>query len=144
MIQRGIQGCWFWIQPLFSEILSLQYPFCANLVLKLQSALFRIKPSTKGYSRVQILNSAVVFSNSTSKILFLRKIWSQNFKVLYLKWVLVQRVIQGCWSRSIQKVVEISTPEYFFIHIFILKQPLWRYPGPNLPKKGILQTRMGH
>ena len=124
---KSIQRYWFRIPQLFSLVLSLNYLFWVNLVSKLQSALFRIKLSTKGYSGVQILNSTVVFSNSTPKILLLGKIWCQNFKVLYLQWILVQRDIQGCWLWSIQKVVGISTSEHLFIHIFILnKPPMWR------------------
>ena len=42
--------------------------FWANLILKLKSALFRVKLSTKGYSGVQILILTVVFSNSVPKI----------------------------------------------------------------------------
>ena len=72
-----------------------------------------------------LVNWTLALSNSTSKILFLGKTWPQNFKVLYLQWILVQRVIQGCWLWSIQMVVGISTSEYLFIHIFILNKPLW-------------------
>ena len=98
---KSIHRCWFWIPQLFSYVASLNYLFWVNLVSKLQSALFKIKLSTKGYSEVKILNSTVVFWNFTPKISLLGKIWSQNVKVLYLKWILVQRGIQGCWLRSI-------------------------------------------
>ena len=92
---KSVQICWFWIPHLFSYVLSLNYLFLVNFISKLQSALFKIKLSTKGYSGVQILNSTVVFSNSTSKISFLGKIWSQNFKVPYMKWILVKGVFKG-------------------------------------------------
>ena len=42
--------------------------FWANLVSKLQSALFRMKLSTKEYLGVQILNLAIVFLYSVPKI----------------------------------------------------------------------------
>ena len=42
--------------------------FWANLVSKLQSALFRMKLSTKEYLGVQILNLAIVFLYSVPKM----------------------------------------------------------------------------
>ena len=72
-IQRGIQGCWFWIQKLFSKISSLKYLFWANLIPKLQSALFRMKIRTKSYSGVLIPNSTFVFLSSVPKISLLGK-----------------------------------------------------------------------
>ena len=138
-----------------------------------------MKPDTKGYSRLPILNSTIIFLNFVPKISFSRKfgpktsmqsalfrmkihtksiqrcwfwilqlfpevpllttlfgkIWSQNFKVLYLKWIFVQRGLQGCWFQSIQKVVGISTSQYLFVCIFILNKPLWRFRTKSTRKR---------
>ena len=44
--------------------------FSANLVLKLQSALLKMKLDAKKYSRLLILNQTILFLNSVPKMLF--------------------------------------------------------------------------
>ena len=71
--------------------------FWEKLVLKLQSALFKMKLDTRGYSILLILSfSRIAFLNFILTKPFLGQIWSQNFKVLCLEWNSVQRSIQGC------------------------------------------------
>ena len=125
-VQRGIQGCRFWIKQLFSQIPSLKYLFWANLFPKLQSTLLRMKLGMKEYSGLLILNSRIYFSISVfygkfgpeiSKFFvwnetrykrvfggadfeisncFLGKLWYRNFKVLCFKRNPVQWDIQEC------------------------------------------------
>ena len=52
----------------------------ANLVSKLQSALFRIKFSTSTYSGVQILNSAIALLNLVPKVPFSGKFGPKTLK----------------------------------------------------------------
>ena len=88
-------------------------PFWVNVIPKLQSSLCRIKLSIKEYSGVQILNSTIAFYNSVPKILFLWQIWSQNFKVVCLKWNSVQRGIQVC-----QLLLQIPSLKYLLVQIW--------------------------
>ena len=55
-------------------------PFWANLVPKLESALFKMKLDPVEYSRLLILNSAIVFLNFFPKIPFLSKFGPQISK----------------------------------------------------------------
>ena len=55
--------------------------FWANLAPKLESALFKMKLHTKGYSRLLILNSTIVFLNFISKIPLLGKFGLETSKV---------------------------------------------------------------
>ena len=100
----------------------------------MQSALFRMKIHTKSIQRCWFWIPQL-FSEVPPLTTLFGKIWSQNFKVLYLKWILVQRGIQGCWFWSIQKVVGISTSEYLFVRIFILNKPLWRFRTKSAQKR---------
>ena len=106
-IQKGIQGCWFWIRQLFSYISSLNYLFGANLVPKLQSALFKMKIRRKRYSGVLIPNSTVVFLILPLKYLF----WVNLIPKLYtdlFEWNLVQRGIHRCWFQIWQFVNSVT------------------------------------
>ena len=92
--------------------------FWEKLVLKLQSALFKMKLDTRGYSILLILSfSRIAFLNFILTKPFLGQIWSQNFKVLCLEWNSVQRSIQGCrfWI------------QLFFFLIFSIKYLLGIY-----------------
>ena len=77
---------------LFSKILSQKYFFGGKLVPKLESALFKIKIGTTGYSKLLIPNSTIVFLGSVPEKPFLEKFGRQTSKALFNS---VQRGIQG-------------------------------------------------
>ena len=85
------------------------------------------------------MNSTVVFSNSFPKIPFLGQIWSLNFKVLYLKWIL--KLLKGADSDQSKKLFE-SAPLSTSLYIFWFKTKQCEDSGPNLPKKGISEKKI--
>ena len=83
--RKCIQGSSFWIWQFSSQIPFPNYLFWGKFVPKLQSALFQMKLSTQGYSRVLILNLAFFFLIFCLRNLFFGQILSQNSKVLCFK-----------------------------------------------------------
>ena len=53
-----------------------------------------MKPGKKGYSRLLILSSRIVFLTASLRYLC-GLTWSRNFKVLFLEWSSARRSIQG-------------------------------------------------
>ena len=128
LIQRGIQGVFLNFVPKISFLCKF------GPRTSIQSALFRMKIHAKSIQRCRFWIPQL-FSEVPPLTTLFGKIWSQNFKVLYLKWILVQRGIQGCWFQSIQKVVGISTSRYLFVCIFILNKSLWRFRTKSAQKR---------
>ena len=137
LIQRCVQGCRFCIQQLFFWITSLKYLFWTDFVLKLQSALFRMKIPKKRYSEMIIpktfwmdwtqhprtpLYTEIHFKQSTLKF------WDQIFPK--------KRILRRKFEKTILEF-RIYTLEYPFVLSFILNKALWSF-GTKFVQKIIL------
>ena len=66
---------------IFLNFVSRKYLFGKNLVPKLETVLFLKKLDIKGYSRLLILNSIIVFLNFVPKLPFLSKCGPENLEI---------------------------------------------------------------
>ena len=94
LVRKCIQGSSFWIWQFSSQIPFPNYLFWGKFVPKLQSALFQMKLSTQGYSRVLILNLAFFFLYSVSETSFLGKFCLKTQKCFVLNQNCFQRVFR--------------------------------------------------
>ena len=84
--------------------------FRANLDPKLQSVLFKMKPSTKRYSRLLILSSRIVFFNCVPKILF----WTNfvpKFQSAFFRMKLGTKEYSGVLLLNLTIAFQIPFPE---------------------------------
>ena len=90
------------LEPLFSfsQNPCLKSFVRANLVPKLESAMFKMKLGTNGYSRLSILNLTIAFLIFASKIPLLDKSCPETSKCF--EWKSIQRGTQGCWFQISQ------------------------------------------